>query len=524
MPKTVEVSLHPDLALDPAAVEREALRRARLRIKDVAGHRVLRKSIDARGGKVRLQLQVELRLRGEVLPQVVPVAPVLPPLRGEPEVAIIGAGPAGLFCAWSLALAGIRSIILERGKTVRGRRRDLAALMRRGELDPDSNYGFGEGGAGTFSDGKLYTRSSKRGEVRQVLEVFVAHGASPEILVDARPHIGTNRLPAVIERLRSHLESAGVRVVFEARVEALRVAERAVTGVRLADGSEVSARAVVVASGHSASDVQRFCHAAGALVEFKPFAMGVRIEHAQALIDAQQFGDLAGHPALGSASYRIVEQIGGVGVFSFCMCPGGFIAPAATDAGAQVVNGWSPSNRNGRYANSGFVVEIGVDHLASLGCDPLDPFAGILAQRTLEQLAYQAGGGSFVGPAQTLSDFVAGRMSAALPPCSYPRGLQAAPLHELLGVLARPLQEALRRIDERMPGFVSENAVAVGVESRTSSPVRIVRDDDLQSPSLRGLYPCGEGAGHAGGIVSAALDGIATAERIAQGLRSASRR
>lgn len=344
----------------------------------------------------------------------------------------------------------------------------------------------------------------------------MAHGASPEILIDARPHIGTNRLPSVITQLREHLQSAGVEILFETRVDGLYAHDRRVLGVELASGDRIEARHVVVAPGHSARDVPRMCHAAGAEVEFKPFAMGVRIEHAQAWIDQLQYGELAGHPALGAASYRLVERIGDVGVFSFCMCPGGFIAPAATDIHGQVVNGWSPSSRGGKYANSGLVAEVGEAYLGRLGLDSSrDPFAGVIVQRQLEEAAYAAGGGSFVAPAQRLHDFVAGRTSRDLPACSYPRGLQSVELSELLGELAQPLRQALRQLDRKMPGFAGPHAVAVGVESRTSCPVRIVRGENLQSPSLAGLYPAGEGAGYAGGIMSAALDGMRIAEAIA---------
>jgi hypothetical protein len=507
----VELSVHPDVLLDEPRLREAVARAAGVPLPDVERVVVQRRSIDARRGRVRVHLVVELLTVGEPasVPHVEPIA--LPTLRGEPEVAIVGAGPAGLFCAWALARRGVRSVILERGKPVRPRRRDLATLTRHGILDPESNYCFGEGGAGTFSDGKLYTRAHKRGDISQILEAFVAYGASPEILVDARPHIGTNKLPAVVTRMREHLESAGVLVRFGARVDALAVRDGTVAGVRLADGTTVDARAVVVAPGHSARDVHRFVAAAGASVCFKPFAIGVRVEHPQAFVDRIQFGALAGHPALGAASYRLVER----GAFSFCMCPGGFIAPAATEPEGQVVNGWSPSSRGGRFANSGFVVEVGAPELAAAGLDPDDPFAGVAYQRAVEQRAYAAGGGLYVAPAQRLDDFVVRRPSRELPPCSYPRGLAGADLDFVLGPLADPLRAALRSADAKLPGFASAIGVAVGVESRTSSPVRIDRDrETAQSPTLSALYPCGEGAGHAGGIMSAALDALRVAARV----------
>lgn len=519
MPHRVELRVHPDVVGDEAALRRAAARQARVPEAEVARVVVRRRSIDARRGKVHLQLVVELWRRGEALPsEPLPQPLALPTLHGEPPVVIVGAGPAGMFCAWALAQRGVRAVVLERGKPVRPRRHDLAALSKHGVLNPESNYCFGEGGAGTFSDGKLYTRAHKRGDLQQVLEAFVAYGAPPELLVDARPHIGTNRLPRVITAMREHLASAGVELQFERRVDGLHTEGGRVTGVRVA-GEIVDARAVVLAVGHSARDVTRWLHEARVPLTPKPFAVGVRLEHPQALIDGLQYGGLAGHPALGAAAYRVVEQAAGAGAFSFCMCPGGFIVPAATEPGGQVVNGWSPSSRGGRFANSGFVTEVGPAQLAAAGLDPGDVFAGVELQRRLEQAAFEAGGGGYVAPAQRVDDFVAGRGSSALPRCSYPRGLAAAPLHELLGGLAEPLREALRRIGQRMPGFVSSEGVAVGVETRTSAAVRTERDrDTCESVGMQRLYPCGEGAGFAGGIMSAALDGIRVADSVARAL------
>lgn len=517
MPRRVELRVHPDVLGDEPALRRAAARQAKIPEDEVAAVIVRRRSIDARRGRVQLALVVEVVRRDEAMPVEADPRPVdLPALRGEPAVVIVGAGPAGMFCAWALAQHGVRARVLERGKPVRPRRHDLAALARRGELNPESNYCFGEGGAGTFSDGKLYTRAHKRGDVQQVLGALVGYGAPARILVDARPHIGTNRLPRVVTAMREHLESAGVPLVFERRVDGLLTEGGRVTGVRVGDET-IAARAVVLAVGHSARDVTRWLHDAGVPLSPKPFAVGVRLEHPQALVDELQLGELAGHPALGAASYRLVEQAAGVGSFSFCMCPGGFIVPAATEPGGQVVNGWSPSSRGGRYANSGFVTEVGPVQLRAAGLDPGDVFAGVQLQRRLEQDAFDAGGGAYVAPAQRLDDFVAGRPSSTLPSCSYPRGLRPARLDQLLGPLAEPMRQALRRIGERMPGFVGADAVAVGVESRTSAPVRTDRDrQSYQSPGLAGLFPCGEGAGFAGGIMSAALDGIRAAEAVAR--------
>jgi len=367
------------------------------------------------------------------------------------------------------------------------------------------------------------TRASKRGPVQLVLSALAGYGAPPQVLVDARPHIGTNLLPRVITAMREHLASAGVEIRFEARVDGLVLDGRAVRGVRMADGEVVPAAAVVVAPGHSARDVQRWLRDAGVRLTFKPFALGVRIEHPQGLIDRLQYGTLAGHPALGAASYRLVEQTPGGAVFSFCMCPGGYIVPAATDPGMQVVNGMSPNARTGRFANSGLVTEVGAQQVARAGFDVEgDPLAGVAYQAMLEAAAYRAGGGGFVAPAQRLRELVRGEDSRVLPATSYHRGLQPARLDRLLGELGPPLQHALRALGERMPGFLGDDALAVGLESRTSCPVRVDREPEtLMSPGTPGLYPCGEGAGFAGGIVSAALDGLRVAEALARRLGAA---
>jgi uncharacterized FAD-dependent dehydrogenase len=512
----VDVTLDPDAFADPERLRRAAARQAGISLAEVRHVVVRRRSVDARRGQVRIRAQVE------VLTHAAPIDPLPQPwplrsLRGEPPVVILGAGPAGLFCALALARAGLRSIVLERGQAVSQRRRDVADLSARGILHEDSNYCFGEGGAGTFSDGKLYTRAHKRGPVDEILRVLVAHGAPADLLVDARPHIGTNRLPKVVTSLREHLEQAGVVVRFGARATGLRTRDGAVSGVTLADGEHLDARAVVLATGHSARDVVGFARAAGALINFKPFALGVRVEHPQALIDTMQYGRWAGHPVLGAANYRLVQRVGETSVFSFCMCPGGHMVPAATDPDGQVVNGWSPSSRRGRFANSGFVTEVGPTQMQALKLDPDDPLAGIAFQRRFETAAYAAGGGAFVAPAQGLLDFLEGRASTVLPDCSYPRGVTAARLDELLGPLTQPIRVALGQLRQSMPAFLTREAIAVGVESRTSAPYRIERDGQtLESPSLRGLYPCGEGAGFAGGIMSAALDGVRVAEAIAR--------
>jgi hypothetical protein len=472
-----------------------------------------KRSIDARRGRVRFHLVV-----GALGPEQ-PLGGAPPREVAGPPVIVVGGGPAGLFCAYELARAGIASFIVDRGKPVQARRRDLKGLTQHGRVDPDSNYCFGEGGAGTYSDGKLYTRSHKRGDVRDVIEVLALHGAPRDILVDARPHIGSNRLPKVITAMRERLEGVGGQVRFGARVTELVVRGGRAIGVRLADGGELVGRAVVIATGHSARDVHELLGRAGVRLEAKPFAMGVRIEHPQPLIDRIQYGRFAGHARLPAAAYRLAFTPGdGRGAFSFCMCPGGWIVPAATEPDGVVVNGMSLSRRDSPYANSGLVVSIEVGDLARLGLSP--PLGGVALQRRLEQAAAAAGGGALRAPATRATDFVARRASSTVPATSYRPGLAAGDVGAVLDAtglpLAARLREALAEFDRMMRGYLTEDAVLVGVESRTSSPVRVPRDAaSLESPDVGGLYPCGEGAGYAGGIVSAALDGVRVARALA---------
>ncbi|MEB2312092.1 MAG: NAD(P)/FAD-dependent oxidoreductase [Sorangiineae bacterium] len=478
---------------------------------------VLRRSIDARRGRVRFNVLVGLGPGSRAPLGGAPPREVRLPAR----VVIVGDGPAGLFAAYELARAGVAAVVVERGKLVQPRRHGLAALNQRGEVDPESNYCFGEGGAGTYSDGKLYTRAHKRGRVRDVIELLAAHGAPEAILTDARPHIGSNRLPKVVTALRERLEAVGVVFRFESRVVELLVeggsGRRGIAGVRLASGEELAAEAVVLATGHSARDVLLMLERAGVRLEPKPFALGVRVEHPQPLVDGIQYGRAAGHPRLPAASYRVAETIDGRGVFSFCMCPGGFVVPAATEPGGVVVNGMSLSRRDSPYANSGLVVAIEPEDVARAGF--AGPLGGVELQRRLEEAAFTAGGGALRAPATRVTDFVAGRASATVPDSSYRPGLTAGELSAVLAATGLPVAErlraALRAFGESLRGFLSEEAVLIGVESRTSSPVRVPRErDSLESPELTGLYPTGEGAGYAGGIVSAAVDGLNVAERV----------
>jgi uncharacterized FAD-dependent dehydrogenase len=504
------IELELDEPDDGAELVARLAKQLGVRTVDLPPLEVRKRSIDARRGRIRFHV-------------VIGAAGTQGPIGGAPlretsgpPVIIVGAGPAGMFCAYELARAGIRAVVLDRGKNVRDRRKDLKGLTQHGRVDTDSNYCYGEGGAGTYSDGKLYTRSHKRGDVRDVIEILAVHGAPEQILVDARPHIGSNKLPKVITALREELARVGSTVRFGARVTELVVKDGRAVGVRLADGDELIGRAVVIATGHSARDVHTFLLAAGVRLEAKAFAMGVRIEHPQPLINAIQYGRAAGHPKLPAAPYRLAfTPDDGRGAFSFCMCPGGWIVPATTEPDGLVVNGMSLSKRDSPYANSGLVVGIS---LADLPGD--DPLRGVAVQRILEQAAMTAGGGMLRAPATRATDFVAGRASTTLPSSSYEPGLTPTDLGAVLDAtklpLAQRLREALTVFDRQMKGYVTEAAVLIGVESRTSSPVRVPRDaDSLQSPDLVALYPCAEGAGYAGGIVSAALDGIRVARQIA---------
>jgi uncharacterized protein len=518
LPEEIALELGLDEPQDDANLRRLVASKLSIPVADLPGLVVEKRSLDARRGRVRFHLLVSL---SSLEPRPPLGGAPLREVRERPKVIVVGDGPAGLFCAYELARHGIFAHVLDRGKPVQPRRHDLKALNALGAVDADSNYCFGEGGAGTYSDGKLYTRAHKRGNVRDVIELLALHGAPEAILSDARPHIGSNRLPKVVTALRERLSAVGQHFEFGARVVGLAIEQkdgkRRVLGVRLADGREIEGDAVVLATGHSARDVFEWLAESGVTLESKPFALGVRIEHPQPLINRLQYGGAADHPLLPNAAYRIAETIEGRGVFSFCMCPGGWVVPASTAPGELVVNGMSLSRRDSPYANSGLVV----------GIEPLDwakagfsgPLAGVQLQRQLERAAFSAGGGALVAPATRATDFLAGRASSTLPESSYIPGLLASDVSAVLdsvGVdLSRRLRAALSRFARSMPGYVSDEAVLIGVESRTSSPVRIPRDaHSLVSPDIDGLYPAGEGGGYAGGIVSAALDGMRVAEAL----------
>jgi uncharacterized FAD-dependent dehydrogenase len=514
---TLEVRL--DEPRDPEALRQRVARQLGRDVEALPPIALRKRSLDCRRGRVRYHFLSEI---GGGEPEDLG-APHPHEVHGAPPVVIVGDGPCGLFCAYELARAGVASVVLDRGKPVQPRRRDLKGLTRRGTVDADSNYCFGEGGAGTYSDGKLYTRSHKRGDVRDVLELLALHGASPDILVDARPHIGSNKLPEVVTALRERLEGVGCVFRFGARVTGiLRSPAGRTSGVRLASGEELEASHVVLATGHSARDIYLMLHDAGHRLEEKPFALGLRIEHPQGLINQLQYGAAAGHPELPSAAYKLVDSRGERPVFSFCMCPGGFIVPASTEPGEVVVNGMSPSRRNSRYANSGMVVGVEPALLATIGLT--GPLAGIELQRRIERATFDAGGGALRAPATRVTDFLAGRPSSSVPTSSYVPGLTPSDVGAVVdatGVrFAAPLREALRHFGHSMRGYVTEDAVLVAVESRTSSPVRVPRHPEtLESLDWPGFYPAGEGAGYAGGIVSAAVDGMRIAREIVKQAR-----
>jgi uncharacterized FAD-dependent dehydrogenase len=505
MIKEIELVCLPEQDGDQAALKKLAAAALKTSPQQISGLKILKRSIDARGRKVVYRMQVRVFINEPYIPESYTVN--YPNVSNAKRVIIIGAGPAGLFAALQCIESGLKPIILERGKDVKQRRRDLANINKQGLVNPESNYCFGEGGAGTYSDGKLYTRSTKRGDVNQVLKIFVAHGASEDILVDARPHIGTNKLPGIITSIRETIQNAGGEVHFDTKVTELILEFEKIKGVKTVDGETWKSDAVILATGHSARDIFKMLHRQNILIEAKPFALGVRIEHPQEIIDRAQYHCEVRGEYLPPSYYSLVEQVDGRGVFSFCMCPGGIIAPCATEDKEIVVNGWSPSKRNNPYANSGTVVQVNLDDVKG---DNNDPFKLLKFQQQVEQLAFTAGGGSLVAPAQRMVDFAERRVSTDLPRNSYLPGTRSIELRDVLpNWIAASLQNALPVFGKKMKGYYTNEAILVGVESRTSSPVKVPRDKEtLQHPQLQGLFPCGEGAGYAGGIISAAIDGI----------------
>lgn len=478
---------------------------------------ILRKSIDARKSTIYFNYKVSVYIN-EPAPKNKEYKFDYKDVSKAKKIHIIGFGPAGMYAALRCIELGYRPIVLERGKNVKDRRRDLKAINRDHIVNEDSNYCFGEGGAGTYSDGKLYTRSLKRGDVRRIFENLVFHGATEQILIDAHPHIGTNKLPKLVQNIRETIIKYGGEIHFQTKVVDFNIVNNAIKAIVLQDGTEMQAERVILATGHSARDIYYLLNNKNIALQAKSFAMGVRVEHPQHIIDSIQYHCKGQrNELLPAASYSLVEQVKDRGVYSFCMCPGGFIVPAATAPGEVVVNGMSPSKRNNLFANSGIVVEINVDldihkygHHGAL--------KGLEYQKDLERLAFTSGGRTQTAPAQRLTDFVEGKLSNDLNPTSYQPGLKSAPLHSLLPkLIGSRLRSGFTAFGEKMKGYYTAEANVVGVESRTSSPVNIPRNENLEHPEIKGLFPCGEGGGYAGGIVSAAMDGERCAEAAVAG-------
>lgn len=509
MQKQIEITLLPEELHREDVLKTRLATALKANLSSITSYQILKRSIDARSRKVIYRLMVKVFINEEQTNEHLTIA--YPNVKDGKRVIVIGAGPAGLFAALQCIEMGIKPIVLERGKDVKQRRRDLAAINKEGIVNTESNYCYGEGGAGTYSDGKLYTRSNKRGDINKVLQIFVDHGADNDILIDARPHIGTNKLPQIITSIKETILNAGGEVHFDQKVVDLIIEFGAIKGVKVADGDTFLSEAVILATGHSARDIYQLLHDKNILVEAKPFALGVRIEHPQAVIDAAQYHCDIRSEFLPPAYYSLVEQVGSRGVFSFCMCPGGIIAPCATHENEIVVNGWSPSKRNNPFANSGTVVQITLEDVK--GDHPLRMMD---FQAKIEEIAFNYGGGNLVAPAQRMIDFVEGKLSSDLPKNSYLPGTKSSMLKEILpDFVASSLKNALPVFGRKMKGYYTNEAILVGVESRSSSPVRIPRDKETyQHPQVKGLFPCAEGAGYAGGIVSAAIDGINCANAI----------
>ncbi len=535
MQKTLSIRVHPSIAAQDRELRRYIVRELGIDARSLSDFRIRKRSIDARQRTVFVNFTMDIYIN-EPAPQAYFEPIFYPDVSEAPRVVVVGAGPGGLFAALHLIECGLCPIVLERGKDVHERRKDIARISREHLVDSESNYSFGEGGAGAYSDGKLYTRSKKRGSVEKILRVFCQHGASTDILYDAHPHIGTDRLPRIIEAMREQIRRSGGEVHFQTRVDALLINKEKVEGVRTSAGKEYLGP-VILATGHSARDVYRYLHQTGIAIEAKGIAVGVRLEHPAHLIDQLQYHSREGRGSyLPAAEYSYVSQSGGRGVYSFCMCPGGIVVPAASGPQQIVVNGMSPSNRGSSWSNSGMVVETRPEDLdGELGPflkeamsdesfaathediqEPSNPLRIMYLQEAIEKACWQQGQYRQTAPAQRMADFVNRRLSADLPASSYSPGLIASPLHFWMPqAVTRRLIDGFNQFGRKSHGFLTNEAVVIAAETRTSAPVRIVRDNNsLQHIGLSGLFPCGEGAGYAGGIVSAAIDGERCAEAV----------
>ncbi|MFT6699696.1 MAG: putative FAD-dependent dehydrogenase, partial [Porticoccaceae bacterium] len=490
----------------------KASKQLKVHTSEISAIKILRKSIDARKKDIIFNYKVAVYI-SEQVPEKSDYIFDYKDVSNAKEIHIIGFGPAGMYAALRCIELGYKPIVLERGKNVQDRRRDIKAINQDHLVNEDSNYCFGEGGAGTYSDGKLYTRSLKRGDVRRIFENLVFHGATEQILVDAHPHIGTNKLPKIIQNIRENILKFGGEIHFETKVIDFIIKNKKLQAIQLQNGQEMTVNSVILATGHSARDVYELLDKKEIMLKAKSFAMGVRVEHPQEIIDQIQY-HCSGErdELLPAAAYSLVNQVNNRGVYSFCMCPGGFIVPAATASGEVVVNGMSPSRRNNKFANSGIVVELDIDKDFKK-YEKFGALKGLEFQKDLEKIAFLAGGRTQTAPAQRLVDFVDGKLSTELNDCSYQPGLKSAPLHSLLPkIIGGRLRKGFAAFGQKMHGYYTNEANIIGVESRTSSPINIPRKENLEHIEIEGLFPCGEGGGYAGGIVSAAMDGERCAE------------
>lgn len=509
MPQIVNIRVSPADAQNENRLKHIIASELKIPEININGFQIIKRSIDARSKNIVVNLRLHVFIN-EPVSEYFSFQPTLQNVSNKPTIVIAGAGPAGLFAALKCIEDGYCPIILERGKDVRARRRDLAKMNKEGVVNPESNYCFGEGGAGTYSDGKLYTRSNKRGNIQKCLQWFHYFGAPIDILIETHPHIGTNKLPQIIVEMREAIIACGGQVLFDHKLTDIIISGDTLTGVKVNNEFIIDTKALILATGHSARDIFQLLLNKHIDIQAKPFALGVRIEHPQALIDSLQYKcdiNQGRNALLPPAAYSLVSQELGKGVFSFCMCPGGIIAPASTLEGALVVNGWSPSKRDNPYANSGMVVTVDEHDFAAYGFT--GPLAGLQYQNMVEENAWKLGGGKLVAPAQRVADFTNKKVSSSLPKCSYLPGVTSVAMHNVLPPnVANSLAAGIKTFGKKMKGYHTNDAIVVATESRTSSPVRIPRDNEtLMHPQIKGLFPCAEGAGYAGGIISAAIDG-----------------